>query len=106
MPISHTFGSTVKCVVEFYDEAGVATDPTLITFTVRSPTQAAAGTPGTIYTYSTLTDPTPIRRLRTGAYRRDVVGNEDGDWWVEAKGSGAVAAVVQQAFRINKNHVP
>ena len=84
-------GDTVKISCSFTNMAGVATDPTTITLTIRSPSGRTD-----IYTYAR----GEIVRAATGSYYKSVPVNEGQTWSWRWIGTGAVAQVDQGQFGV------
>ncbi len=74
-----------------YTVAGVATDPTTVTFKVLAP----GGTMST-YTYALA----QITKDGVGLYHKDISCSEEGIWHYTTIGTGAVEAVDEQYFEI------
>lgn len=85
-------GDTVRLSTTFL-VAGVATDPTEVTLTVRNP----AGT-STTYTY-TLTE---VTKDSTGVYHKDLTVATAGVWEWKWEGTGAAAGIDEGAFTVEE----
>lgn len=99
MYLTATPGNVAVITVTFKNEAGTATNPGTVVFTVKTPTQRLAKQAGTPQTFgqggSTITNPT------TGTFRLEVHETEGGWWWADAKATGAVEADVQGAWYVD-----
>ena len=83
----YAWGTDVKVVAYFYDENGVAADPTGVSFTALGPDM----TP-TSYVYGTDAE---VTKDSTGVYRLTVNLTEPGTWRFRAVGSGTVVVAIE-----------
>jgi uncharacterized protein YfaS (alpha-2-macroglobulin family) len=84
-------GQKVRCSVVFTVD-DVDTDPTTVTFKVKDPS-------GTTTTQVYLTDDEVVKTA-VGVYYADVDTDEKGEWNFRWEGTGACAAVEEQAFNV------
>lgn len=93
-------GHVVRFPATFRTAAGVATDPTTVTYRVLTP----AGVE-TAYVYGTDEE---VTRTAAGYYTLRLQLNEAGTWWVRVEGTGAVAAVneLERAVVVTASHMP
>jgi hypothetical protein len=86
----YRYGQKVRCSVTF-EVNDVATDPTAVTFKVRTPARTT-----TTYTYGA--PDAVIVKDATGQYHADVTANAMGEWNFRFEGTGACQAVEESAF--------
>lgn len=85
---------SVRVSVEFQDINGIYTDPTTVTFKFKTPA-------GVITTY---TAPNAnIIKPSTGNYYVDLTANQEGDWWWQWAGTGAVQATDEGYFTVRES---
>lgn len=92
---SYINGDTIRVTATFTVD-GAATDPTTVTLRVKAP----SGTT-TVYTY---TDG-HLTRVSAGVYRKDVLFNAAGSWYVRWEGTGAAAGVEEEAITVSRSKV-
>lgn len=80
-------GDVTRCAVTFTNAAGVATDPTTVTFRAQPPSGAAI-----TYVYGT---DNQLVKDSTGVYHVDLPMTQAYTWHVRFVGTGAVAAAVE-----------
>jgi len=92
---SYINGDTVRLSATFTVD-GAATDPTTVTLRVKAPSGTV-----TSYTYAA----TEITRVSTGVYRKDVLFDAAGTWYVRWEGTGAAAGVEEAAIVVSRSKV-
>jgi hypothetical protein len=91
----YDIGDRVRCSAAFTNLAGVATDPTTVTFKVRTP----AGVE-TEYVYGTDAE---VVRTAAGAYYVDVTLTASSDWSVRFVATGSLITATEQTVRVRRS---
>jgi hypothetical protein len=89
---SYTKGTQVRLSATF-TVAGVATDPTTVTFKVEDPT-------GIVTSY---TSPQVIKDS-VGNYHLDILLGTSGVWWYRTEGSGVVTAATEAQLAVRSSN--
>ena len=92
---TYHLGTSVRLTGTFTDSSGAAADPTAVSVIVRDPSGNE-----TTYTYGAT-----ITRTGTGVYYQDVTTDEEGFWYYEWQGTGAVVATDEEAFFVSAGEV-
>lgn len=87
-------GTAVTLTAPFTTPAGVAVDPTTVTFKTKSPA-------GTITSYVYLTDAALVK-VSVGIYALTITPTVSGAWYVWVIGTGAAAVTAQVGFEVRK----
>jgi hypothetical protein len=95
--IGNHAGDTARTA--FLNVSGVATDPTVVTFTVRKPDGTT-----TAYVYGTDAE-VQKEAATTGRYYMDLSLDQSGIWTWELAGTGAVETAEQSQFRVARRWV-
>lgn len=85
-------GDLVRCTASFATSAGVATDPTVVRFQVRTPAGVT-----TEYVYGT---DAALVRTAAGSYYVDVNANAVGTWRYRFYSTGTGQAADEGAFKV------
>jgi hypothetical protein len=98
MPIMNTYdvGDLVRCSGAFTNASGVAQDPSVVRFQVRTPGGAI-----TSYTYGT--DAALVREDSTGNYHVDVSASEVGTWYYRWYSTGTGQAAGEEGFIVGES---
>jgi len=94
---TYDIGQAVRCDVLFQTTAGVDTDPTTVTFTIRDPSGNE-----TTYTYPPAGT---IVRDAAGDYHADITIDEAGLWYYSWAGSGVLIARSEHGFYGRKSEI-
>ena len=86
MANTYDIGDQVRLSVAFTNSAGVATDPTTVTITIRKPDQ-------------TTSTPTALTSA-TGTWYTDVTLDQTGNWYYRFAGTGALVAAEEGEFYV------
>lgn len=87
-------GSKPRLAADF-KLSGVYTDPSAVTFKMRSPS-------GTVTTYSYAGG--TVTKLTTGQYYVDFEVTEQGEWWYRFEGTGTVTAAAEAFLVVKESH--
>ena len=87
--------ATGTMTVTFKNSAGSVTDPTTVTFTVRSP----AGVE-TAYVYGT---DSQVTKSSTGVFVLTLPLGQIGDWHIFCRGTGTIAQSIRGLFEIDSD---
>lgn len=85
-------GMLLRFSVTFKDLAGVPTDPSTVTFTLKGPDGVS-----TIYTYGQGAE---IVRDSAGVFHTDMLPNSEGEWKWRWQGTGTIAAATEGGMLI------
>ena len=92
-------GNQVRVTASF-SAAGVATDPTTVTFSVKREGVSATET---AYTYGT--DP-EVEKLAVGEYQATITPDAEGLWRYRWTGEGAAVGATEGTFRVWSDYLP
>lgn len=97
MPINTYDKNDTVRVRAIFSVNSVNTDPTTITLKVKDPS-------GTISTYTYAGG--SIIKEATGIYYKDLVPTDDGVWYCNFSGTGAVQSASERSFVVRKSEFP
>lgn len=93
MAISNYIKGTEVRLSASFVIAGVATDPSTVTFRVKDPTN----------TETTYTSPDVVKD-GVGAYHLDIYLGASGTWWYRVEGTGSCTVAAENQMNVKQSH--